>query len=292
MKLNGFWKSVRLQGLHIGTTKKAIGTTYALKGLRVNLRFEDFLKMDEFEHKYNEFYTTVEEAFNLKIDKEDELMRLKKFSEFAKNNNLIIDTSEYLHQELKAGKRLLAEGANGAMLDIDHGTYPFVTSSTTTSGGICTGLGIPPTSIETIVGTVKAYTTRVGSGPFPTELKNDLGEKIRQIGQEVGVTTGRPRRCGWLDLNVLRKSCRLNGYTSILVTKLDILSNLGDLQVLLDKGEYKTLKGWEEDISRARTFDQLPKNAQKYISFMEDYLETPVSWIGVGPEREAIIQKL
>lgn len=256
------------------------------------MRFEDFHNFDEFEHKYHEFYTTVEGAFSVRVDKAGELERLREFSKFAKDNNLIIDTSEYLHKELKAGKRLLAEGANGAMLDIDHGTYPFVTSSTTTSGGICTGLGIPPTSIETVIGTVKAYTTRVGSGPFPTELKNELGEKIRKIGAEVGVTTGRARRCGWLDLNVLRKSCRLNGYTSILVTKLDILSDLGDLQVMLENGEYKTLKGWKEDISGARTFDQLPKNAQKYINFMEEYLETPVSWIGVGPEREAIIQKL
>lgn len=228
----------------------------------------------------------------MRIDRGGELARLHDFIKFAKDNNLIQDTTSYLHHQVKAGKRLLAEGANGAMLDIDHGTYPFVTSSNTTSGGICTGLGLPPTSIETVIGTVKAYTTRVGSGPFPTELNNDLGAHIRKIGNEVGVTTGRPRRCGWLDLNVMKRSCMLNGYTSLLVTKLDILSNLGDLEVLLENNEYKTLPGWKEDISKVRTFDQLPKNAQKYITFIEDYLETPISWVGVGPERDAIIQKI
>lgn len=256
------------------------------------MRFEDFLHPESFENKYNDFYHTVESAFNMRIDKSGELKMLQDFIKFAHDNQLIVNTSAYLHKALKEGKRLLAEGANGAMLDIDHGTYPYVTSSTTTSGGICTGLGIPPNKIETIIGTVKAYTTRVGGGPFPTELKDELGNTIRRIGNEVGVTTGRARRCGWLDLDVMKKSCMLNGYTSLLVTKLDILSNLGDLQILLENGEYKTMKGWKEDISKARTFDQLPKEAQKYIKFIEEYLETPVSWVGVGPERDAIIQRL
>ncbi len=278
--------------MHIGTTKKAIGTTYALKALRANLRFEDFMAIDELNHKYGEFYETVEKAFNMKINRGDELERLHEFARFAKENNLIVDTTGYLHQSLKAGKRLLAEGANGALLDIDHGTYPFVTSSSTTSGGICTGLGIPPGKIETTIGTVKAYTTRVGSGPFPTELNNALGEHIRKVGNEFGTTTGRPRRCGWLDLNILRRSALINGYSSILVTKLDILSDIGDLDILLENNEWKTMPGWKEDISKVRAFDKLPKAAQNYINFMEEYLETPVSWIGVGPERDAIIQKL
>lgn len=160
------------------------------------------------------------------------------------------------------GKRILAEGANGALLDIDHGTYPFVTSSNTTSGGVCTGLGIPPSSLETIIGVVKAYTTRVGSGPMETELKNEIGDEIQRKGAEFGVTTGRKRRCGWLDLKILRKSCRINGYSSLLMTKLDILSNFEKLEVLLENGEWKTFNGWSEDISKCRTWKDLPLNAK------------------------------
>lgn len=259
--------------------------------MRTNLRFGDFLT-DDFEKKYKQFYEMVEVLYNMKIQKESELDHLRDFAKFARENNLIGDTVDYLHKSLKAGKRLLAEGANGALLDIDHGTYPFVTSSNTTAGGICTGLGIPPGKLETTIGTVKAYTTRVGSGPFPSELNNELGEHIRNIGNEIGVTTGRPRRCGWLDLSILRRSTMINGYNSILVTKLDILSGLGELQVLLDNNEYRKMPGWTEDISKVRSFDQLPKNAQNYIAFIEEYLETPISWIGVGPERDAIIQRL
>lgn len=228
----------------------------------------------------------------MKINQENEREKLHEFIQFAADNALITDSAVYLAKGLKAGKRLLAEGANGAMLDIDHGSYPFVTSSNTTSGGICTGLGIPPTKIETIIGTVKAYTTRVGSGPFPSELNNELGAHIQKVGGEIGVTTGRARRCGWLDLNVMRRSVLLNGYTSMLVTKLDILSNIGDLKVLLENNEWKDFGGWTEDISKVRTFEGLPKNAQTYIKFIEEYLETPVSWVGVGPERDAIIQRL
>ena len=245
-----------------------------------------------FEKKYKEFYVNLEGIFNKKFDNSEEYESLLTFIKWNKERNMIIDTSDYLNKAMKNGKRILAEGANGAMLDIDHGSYPFVTSSTTTAGGICTGLGIPPTKIETVIGTVKAYTTRVGSGPFPTELDNALGEKIRKIGGEVGVTTGRPRRCGWLDLNVMRRSVLINGYSSVLVTKLDILSGLGDLKVLLENNEWKTFPGWTEDISGVRTFNKLPKSAQNYINFIEEYLETPVSWVGVGPERDAIIQRV
>lgn len=248
------------------------------------------MNKDLFDQKYSDFYQIIEKLFGLKIDQTEEREKLHGFMDFARENGLIHDTTQLLSKKMKEGKRILAEGANGALLDIDHGSYPFVTSSNTTAGGICTGLGVPPTKIETVIGTVKAYTTRVGSGPFPTELSNELGEHIRKVGGEIGVTTGRPRRCGWLDLNIMKKSVMLNGYSSLLITKLDILSDIGDLKILLENNQWKEFGGWKEDISQVRTFDKLPKNAQNYIKFIEEYLEVPISWIGVGPERDAIIQ--
>ena len=202
------------------------------------------------------------------------------------------DTTQLVHDYMKQGKKILAEGANGALLDIDHGSYPFVTSSNTTVGGMCTGLGVPPQKIETLIATVKAYTTRVGAGPFPTELNDATGEMLQTNGAEFGVTTGRKRRCGWLDLNMLKRSTMINGYTSLFLTKLDVLSGFKELKVLLEGGEYKAFDGWSEDISGVRKFEDLPLNAQKYVQFIEEYLETPVSWVGVGPERDAIIQKI
>lgn len=278
--------------LNIGTTKKAIGTTYATKFLRFNLRFEDLMNPRVFEEKYDQFYKFCENVFDLKIDTTEEKKKLINMRDFLKNEKMIIDTTRYLHSEMKNGKRVLAEGANGALLDIDHGSYPYVTSSNTTSGGICTGLGIPPNKIETIIGVVKAYTTRVGSGPFPTELTDEIGNKMQSIGGEIGVTTGRKRRCGWLDLNIMRHSVMVNGYSSILLTKLDVLTGFRELKVLLENGEYVRFEGWEEDISGCRAFEDLPANARKYVEFIEEYLETPVSWIGVGPERDATIQRL
>lgn len=205
---------------------------------------------------------------------------------------MITDTTLLLHKKLKKGKRVLAEGANGALLDIDHGSYPYVTSSSTTAGGICTGLGIPPHQIDTTIATVKAYTTRVGAGLFPTELDNEIGERLQAKGAEFGVTTGRKRRCGWLDLNMLKYSTMINGYTSIFLSKLDILSGFEQIKVLLDNGEFKSFDGWSNDIEGVRRFSELPVNAQNYVKFIEEYLDTPVSWIGVGAERDAIIQKI
>ena len=197
-----------------------------------------------------------------------------------------------IHDFIKQGKRILVEGANGASLDIDHGSYPYVTSSTTTIGGVCTGLGVPPQVIETSVAAVKAYTTRSGQGPMPTELFDETGDAIQKKGSEWGVTTGRRRRCGWLDLNILKRGVMINGYSSLMVTKLDILSGMGDLKVLLDNGEYKVFKGWEEDITGVRKFEDLPKAAQDYILFIEEFCETPVAWVGVGPARDEIIKRI
>lgn len=224
------------------------------------------------------------------MDTAKELDELMEFRDFLLQNDMLLDSSNFLMDSFHSGKKILAEGANGALLDIDHGTYPFVTSSNTIAGGICTGLGVPPHIIENIIGTVKAYTTRVGEGPFPTELTDDLGEAIRTKGGEFGTTTGRPRRCGWLDLEILRESARLNGYSSVLVTKLDILSGIPALQVKLQGNEWKSFPGWEEDISGVRKYGDLPSNARTYLEFMEEYLQTRISWIGVGPERDAIIQ--
>jgi len=196
---------------------------------------------------------------------------------------MIIDTVSYINKALNDGKRVLVEGANATMLDVDFGTYPYVTSSSTTIGGVCTGIGIPPGRIETTIGIVKAYTTRVGEGPFPTELKNDVGEGLRKKGHEYGATTGRPRRCGWLDLPVVKYSNMINDYTSLNITKLDILSDLDEIKVGVSykvKGKtidympsnieelsqvevnYENFKGWKKDISKITKYEELPSEAK------------------------------
>lgn len=196
------------------------------------------------------------------------------------------------------------------MLDLDFGTYPYVTSSNTSIGGVCTGLGIPPSKINEIYGVVKAYTTRVGAGPFPTEQLNEIGEHLQNVGHEYGVTTGRKRRCGWLDLVVVKYSTWINGYTHLNITKLDILDDLKEIKVgvaykykgeileslpedlnVLEKVEvvYETLPGWNSSTSKAKTFAELPKNAQAYLKFIEDFVQVPIKWIGVGPARDEMI---
>jgi len=222
----------------------------------------------------------------------------------------VTDSVEFLDTELRAKKQVLVEGANAAMLDIDFGTYPFVTSSNCCIGGVCTGLGLPPQRIGHVYGVVKAYTTRVGDGPFPTEQKNEIGEFLQKTGAEVGVTTGRKRRCGWLDLFLLQFTNRVNGYTGIAITKLDILDNLDELKIGvqyklngasltrypasdadLAKVEvtYVTLPGWKQSIASVRKWSDLPENAKNYVKYMQDYLQVPVKWIGVGKGREAMI---
>ena len=221
-----------------------------------------------------------------------------------------VDSEHYLNTALLNGKRVLAEGAQGTMLDIDFGTYPFVTSSNPTAGGACTGSGIGPTKIERVIGIVKAYTTRVGSGPFPTELFDEDGEKLRTIGGEVGVTTGRARRCGWYDAPIARYAVRVNGLTDFFLTKLDVLTGWEQIPVCVAyeidgkrveelpssqsdfhhaKPIYEYLPGWKEDISGARKISDLPKNAQDYITFLEKISGAPMSAIGVGPGRDQTI---
>ena len=221
----------------------------------------------------------------------------------------LIDSEEYLYQALKKGKKILAEGAQGSMLDIDFGTYPFVTSSNTTAAGACTGFGVAPRSIGEVIGIFKAYTTRVGSGPFPTELFDEVGETMTQVGREFGATTGRRRRCGWLDLVALKYAVQVNGVTELTMMKADVLSGFETLKVCtsyLYKGKeikhlpynieeqnvmpvYTALKGWQQDLTKLTNYQQLPKELLDYISFLEKELEVPIKVVSVGPDRTQTI---
>jgi adenylosuccinate synthase len=221
------------------------------------------------------------------------------------------DAEALLQDSVRAGQRVLFEGAQGAFLDLDHGTYPYVTSSHPIAGGACLGTGIGPRDINQVLGVAKAYTTRVGEGPFPTEQDNSVGQQIRDQGHEYGTTTGRPRRCGWLDLVALRYSSRINSMSGLVLTRLDVLSGVGDLDVCVGyringqelKGMpgsaaewakvepvYKTLKGWNENISSAKQWDDLPTTVQDYIRFVEEFTDTPAAILSIGPERTQTIQ--
>ncbi|KAI9206665.1 putative ADE12-adenylosuccinate synthetase [Polychytrium aggregatum] len=304
-------REAELGGSSLGTTRKGIGPTYSSKSSRSGLRVHHLYNWEEFEAKYRTTLANKQKRYgNFEHDADQELAKLKQLA--ARIRPYVIDTIPYIHKALAEKKRVLVEGANALMLDLDFGTYPFVTSSSTTVGGVCTGLGIPPTKIDKVIGVVKAYTTRVGAGPFPTELLDDIGNHLQSVGVEYGVTTGRRRRCGWLDLVVMKYSCMINGYTTLNITKLDVLDQLPEIKVavayhyegkkldsfpadltLLSKVdvEYITLPGWKQDISACRTFEALPLNAQLYIKKVEEILETPVEWIGVGPARDAMIRR-
>jgi adenylosuccinate synthase len=297
----------------IGTTGRGIGPCYEDKATRRGIRFADLIDFEVFKEKVN---TVIEEKnFYLKhylsadtLDPNDIIDSYKGFSErlapHVANISIVIDRA------IKSGKQVLFEGAQGTHLDIDHGTYPYVTSSNTVSGNACCGSGIGPKEITGVIGIVKAYTTRVGMGPFPTELFDETGDSIQKKGAEFGATTGRRRRCGWLDIVLLRNSVRLNGLTSLVITKLDVLDGLqsleictgyeyqgeilhdfpASLKVLEDcKPVYETVPGWSEDISGARTVNDLPQHARDYIKRIEELTETPVHIISVGPGREETI---
>ena len=243
-----------------------------------------------------------------KYDADKELFMLKEMAQRIKP--MIIDSAYYLNQALNNKKKILFEGANGALLDIDHGTYPFVTSSNSTIGGIISGTGVGATKIDKVIGIMKAYTTRVGAGPFPTELKDNLGEQIREKGGEYGATTGRPRRCGWYDAVVGKYSTMINGLTDINLTKLDVLSGLENLKIAISykykreylhtfpasleileqvELEYIEIPGWNDNISTVRKFEDLPKNAKNYIFKIEELTECKITSIGVGIERSDMI---
>jgi adenylosuccinate synthase len=302
-----------LGGQNIGTTKKGIGPCYASKANRNGLRAGDLLDWDLFVTKHTTLIKALQKQWgNFAYDIEAEQARYKAIRDQLLP--LITDTNYELHRSLAEGKTLLVEGANAAMLDIDVGTYPFVTSSATTAGGISTGLGIPPRAIDSIIGVVKAYTTRVGSGPFPTELLDSVGEGLRKVGGEFGTTTGRPRRCGWIDIPVLQYSHLVNGYASLNITKLDVLSHLETIQLgvryeldgqVLPPGrmpsslkeysrvkvQYESMPGWQCDISKAKSYAELPVQARNYLERVEQLVGVPVSWVGVGPGREDMVTK-
>lgn len=245
----------------------------------------------------------------LKVDIEEEVAKYRVYAERIRP--LVANTVAYIHKCLQEDKKVLVEGANAAMLDIDFGTYPYVTSSNCSIGGVCTGLGIPPFYIGEVNGVVKAYTTRVGVGAFPTELNDDIGKLLQSRGAEFGVTTGRPRRCGWLDVVLLRHTNMVNGYTAIALTKLDILDELPEIKIgvgyLRKNGEkiehfpanmdeladinveYLTMPGWQEDTSQCRTYQELPVNARNYVEKIEELVNVPVKWIGVGKSRASMI---
>ena len=299
----------------IGSTLKGIGPTYMDKTGRNGIRIGD-LNSSNWKDKYNslrEKHLTILSNFKTKVDidlnkLEDDFMRsieiLKEFN--------FIDSENYLNSSLKDGRKILAEGAQGSLLDIDFGTYPFVTSSNTTVAGACSGLGIAPNKIKKVIGIFKAYTTRVGSGPFPTELVNEIGEHIRKIGNEYGATTGRDRRCGWLDLVALKYSIVINGVTELNMMKADVLSGFDSIEVCtgykindvetdrfpydLNSGDinpvYKTFKGWTDDISKINKEESLPKELHEYISFIEEFIEVPIKLISVGPDRSETIHRI
>ena len=307
------------KGGALGTTKRGIGPCYASKANRNGLRFCDLVgddaglvaklaAMRAFQalHYAGAAPPTVAED-------DAELVALRGFRDRLKARGSVRDTVTFMADAYDDGKIVLAEGANAALLDPDFGTYPFVTSSTTTVGGVCTGLGIPPSKVDCVLGVVKAYTTRVGAGPFPSELdceaEGSPGHHLQNVGHEYGTTTGRKRRCGWLDVPLLRYSHALNGYDSLNLTKLDVLTGLPTLKLGVDyyvdgaklpRGymppgldelakvelEYLVFPGWTEDISGCATFSDLPANAQAYVRAIEAHAGVPISWVGVGPGRD------
>uniref|UniRef100_A0A9J7ZU52 Adenylosuccinate synthetase n=1 Tax=Cyprinus carpio carpio TaxID=630221 RepID=A0A9J7ZU52_CYPCA len=302
----------RLMAPILGTTKKGIGPVYSAKAARSGLRICDLLAdFQEFSERFKHLASQYKSMYpSLEIDVDGELEKLKTYIDRIKP--MVRDGVFFMYEALHGPpKKILVEGANAALLDIDFGTYPFVTSSNCTVGGVCTGLGMPPQNVGEVYGVVKAYTTRVGIGAFPAEQNNEIGELLQSRGKEVGVTTGRKRRCGWLDLVLIKYAHMINGFTAIALTKLDILDVLPEIKVgvaykvdgeiiphfpanqeVLQKVEvqYETLPGWKTDTSAARTFDELPENAQKYVCYIEDHLGVPVKWIGVGKSRESMIQ--
>ncbi|XP_055800534.1 adenylosuccinate synthetase, chloroplastic-like [Solanum dulcamara] len=299
----------------IGTTKRGIGPCYSSKVVRNGIRVSDLRHMDTFPQKLDLLLSDAAsrfKGFNYGPDMlREEVERYKKFAE--RLEPFITDTVHFMNDAVSQKKKILVEGGQATMLDIDFGTYPFVTSSSPSAGGICTGLGIAPRVVGDLIGVVKAYTTRVGSGPFPTEILGKGGDLLRFAGQEFGTTTGRPRRCGWLDIVALRYCCQINGFASLNLTKLDVLSDLSEIQLgvsyrlpdgtpvesfpsdlrLLDqiKVEYEVLPGWQTDISSIRNYSELPKAARDYVERIEELVGLPIHYIGIGPGRDALIYK-
>ena len=295
----------------IGSTLKGIGPTYMDKTGRNGLRVGD-LRDKNFTTSYIKLrlkHQRLLDNYNFQEDINAWEEEFFEALEFLKELN-IVNGEYFINKQIKAGKRILAEGAQGSMLDIDFGTFPYVTSSSTISAGVCSGLGIAPQYIKDVIGVTKAYCTRVGSGPFPTELENETGEELRKIGNEFGATTGRPRRCGWIDLVALNFACMINGVTKIVMTKADVLDAFKELQVCTDysingkmsreipfrmdrqkpEPQYKDFDGWNTDTSAAKSYEALPDTMKTYVKFINEYLGVNIHFISNGPGREQIIK--
>ena len=297
----------------IGTTGRGIGPAYESKAGRYGIRIADLLDPDVLRQKI-EFTCAERNAVLRDVYKRDTFDPKKLYDDYLRFAEQlaprIINGTVWINEQIRAGKRVMFEGAQGMMLDIDHGTYPFVTSSNTVVGGVCTGLGVAPKHIHEVIGVAKAYTTRVGGGAFPTELNDAMGEHLRKRGNEFGTVTGRPRRTGWLDLAVLRTASTINGLDAIALTKLDVLDEFEEIRICTAykvhgktwntfpafavahhdyQPEYKTFKGWKSSTAGMTTFEELPAEAKDYVRFIEDETETRVTIISTGPRREETI---
>lgn len=300
----------------IGTTKRGIGPTYADKARRVGIRAGEMRGVDAFVERVRALAQIHNERLIELYGIEPQLVGpiVDSLREAAlRLSPHLVDGTSLIGAALERGQQVLCEGAQGTLLDLDHGTYPYTTSSSPIAPGALTGLGFGAKEVERVVGVAKAYTTRVGAGPFPTELEGEMGEHLREVGHEYGVTTGRPRRCGWLDAVILRYAVQVNGLTEVALTKLDVLSGLEVVKIAtayeLDGQHiqrfpaewgpetlarctpvYETLTGWEEDLTELRLRDELPPAAREYVERVEELMELPISFIGVGPERESVIR--
>lgn len=308
---HGLVDRLREQGKQaIGTTKRGIGPCYQDRAARRGLRIADLRNpkgfIEKFKRNAEAWVPFVRQRGGDMIDVDAEVRALLELAD--RLVPLIADSADLLYRMRTKGERILLEGAQGTMLDLEHGTYPFVTSSSVTSAGACTGSGMPPTAIDRVLGITKAYTTRVGDGPFPTELLGAEGDGLREAGGEFGATTGRPRRCGWLDIPVLRYAVRINGMQGLALTKMDVLSGLGDLRICVayqidgERSElppaedlsraqpvYETLEGWEDALGDCRAFDELPAAAQAYVERVTELAGCPVDLVSVGPGRRETI---
>ncbi|KAF2208403.1 hypothetical protein CERZMDRAFT_49435 [Cercospora zeae-maydis SCOH1-5] len=308
-KVDGL-EEVELGKANIGTTGKGIGPTYSTKASRTGVRMADVFTKEIFDSKLKHLYNGYKKRYGhlLQYDPEEEIARFDRYREQLKT--YVVDQIPLIDSAVAGNVKILVEGSQAALLDLDNGTYPFVTSSNTGLGGVMTGLQLSPRKIDEIIGVVKAYTTRVGSGPFPTELQNDIGEKLVAIGREYGVTTGRKRRCGWLDLVVVKLSHSVNRYDAINLTKLDILDDFDELKVatdyhyngrklnsfpsdlnILEKVEitYQTFPGWKSNTVGVKDWNALPENARKYVQFIEKFVGVRIKYIGTGPGNENMI---
>jgi adenylosuccinate synthase len=298
----------------IGTTKRGIGPAYTDKYARVGIRVQDLFDPKIFRQKVEaaleEKNKILPRVYNTLPMDPDEIV--EEYTGYARRlEPHVADTSLLLWEAIQAGSQVLLEGAQGTLLDIDHGTYPFVTSSNPTAGGAAVGAGIGPRAIDQVIGVAKAYISRVGTGPFPTELSDEIGDRMIELGGEYGTVTGRRRRCGWLDLVALRYAHRVNTFTSLFLTKLDILSAFDTVKVAIgyeSKGErydhfparqsvlyhcepvYEELEGWKVDISGVRSYPDLPAEARAYVEYVEEHLGVPIGWVSVGPERSQLIE--